>query len=115
MAHLHEHGIAHRDLKPENALIHHQTALVSDFGCACWFTQGEMLSSSPGTVAYAAAEVVAKRGYVLPFTDLWSLGVTLFEMLAGARPFRTFQQLVQCQAVGFCAGFGGFRFGESNC
>ena len=100
VAHLHEHNIAHRDLKPENVLIHHQTALVPDSGCACWFTPKRVLTGSPGTVVYAAAEVVGKprhggqRGYVLPFADLWSLGVTLFEMLSGARPFRIFQQLV---------------------
>ena len=88
----HSAGIVHRDLKPSNILIHPDgRALVADFGLAKGDSDpglsltGEMLGTphymSPEQVAQSAAEVDER-------TDIYSLGVTLYEGLTGQRPHR---------------------------
>jgi serine/threonine protein kinase len=88
---VHAAGIVHRDLKPENVLIAHgHTALLTDFGLARMIDRPTVTRHSEvvGTPAYLAPEL-ATGGQVTPACDVYALGVTGYELLAGYRPFRT--------------------------
>ncbi len=88
----HEAGVVHRDLKPANVMILEDGGLkVLDFGIARLEhdERGATLTAPDtilGTPAYVSPEAVAGRA-VGPPADLYGLGVILFEMLAGRRPF----------------------------
>ncbi|HLP16578.1 MAG TPA: serine/threonine-protein kinase [Bacteroidota bacterium] len=91
LAHCHDHGIVHRDLKPENILFSGEgQPVILDFGLA--LTKGSYrvtyanLSGTAGTPDYMAPEQVeGKRGDAR--TDLYAVGIMLFEMLSGRTPF----------------------------
>lgn len=88
LAQAHRLDVIHRDIKPENVLLAQDgTVRLSDFGLA---RIGERSLTAPGTVlgtvAYLSPEVLWGHE-VDARTDLWSLGVMLFEMLSGVRPF----------------------------
>jgi serine/threonine protein kinase len=89
LAAIHVAGLVHRDLKPENVLLAEDgTAKVSDLGLvrsqASDLTKtGELL----GTLAYMAPEQVEDPRQAEARSDLYALGVVLFEMLAGRLPF----------------------------
>ncbi len=87
----HELGIVHRDLKPSNILVHGDgRPVVTDFGLAK--EEGDMALSLTGEVLgtpyYMSPEqVVTERSRVDGRTDIYSMGVTLYEGLTGRRPF----------------------------
>lgn len=88
VASMHEAGLVHRDLKPENVLVEQGRARVTDFGIARALhgpsvTRTEQLV---GTAEYLAPELVAGRP-LTPAADVYSLGVLLYEMVCGWRPF----------------------------
>ena len=93
---LHDAGIVHRDLKPENVMIiakddddRTPKVKVLDFGVAKFLTGDGLESDGPGTFVgtprYMAPEQAA-GGKVDPRSDLFAIGVMLFEMITGSRP-----------------------------
>ena len=90
LAKAHEADIVHRDIKPANILItKDNTVKIVDFGLAKMTgeTQLTKTGSTIGTIAYMSPEQL-KGEEVDHRTDIWSLGVVLYEMVVGERPYK---------------------------
>ena len=86
----HQAGVVHRDLKPGNVLLGaDDTAYITDFGVARWLYRDGVTRSGVvvGTLDYLSPEQAA-GGQVDARTDVYALGILLFEMLTGQLPFR---------------------------
>lgn len=86
LSYSHQQGVIHRDVKPANILVDRQGhALLADFGIAVT-DQDRQQASSAGTLAYTAPEQVGGLSEVR--SDIYSLGVVLYELLTGRLPIQ---------------------------
>lgn len=83
----HQHGVIHRDVKPSNVMVAQDGRIIlTDFGLALDVKQGT-IGEIFGSPHYISPEQAVSSALVTPQSDLYSLGVILYEMLTGAVPF----------------------------
>ena len=92
LAFAHKRGIVHRDIKPENILLQDDKALVADFGIALALStpDGHRVTSvgtSVGSPVYMSPEQATAEREIDRRSDIYSLGIVLYEMLVGEPPY----------------------------
>jgi serine/threonine protein kinase len=81
-------NIIHRDLKPHNILVNDNYELkISDFGFARYFDKNTLVDTLCGSPLYMAPEIMKNKNYTIK-SDLWSVGIILYEMLTGNPPYK---------------------------
>jgi len=93
-----DNNILHRDLKPQNILVSDSYILkITDFGFARYFDKDIIIQTLCGSPMYMAPEIMKYKKYNNK-SDLWSVGVIMYEMLFGEVPFRAknFIDLIKC-------------------
>ncbi|MBI3268500.1 MAG: protein kinase [Planctomycetes bacterium] len=124
LEHAHAKGIVHRDLKPSNILIDTNApggwhVRVIDFGIAKLLLAPDQADDKDGELSLTGGAVVGTRAYMSPEqclggqiderTDLWSLGVVLYEMVVGERPTPLVAPPAPFAAAGLGDGLPGFE------
>ncbi len=92
---IHEHQIVHKDIKPKNIIVHPETheVKIGDFGIAAFIPYEQQFVSSSsrieGSLPYLSPEQTGRMNRGIDYrSDLYSLGVTFYEMLTGQLPFQ---------------------------
>lgn len=96
---LHAHGIFHRNLKPSNVMLDAglQVAKIADFQIAVFLRGRDVMTQVAGTLPYMAKEVLEGRADFR--SDIYSVGVMLYELLAGKLPFWATSQRVLVEQI----------------
>ncbi len=88
LEYLHFNNIIYRDIKPENFIFDTKGFLyLTDFGVAIKKKEGEEIIDSSGTPGYMAPEVLHRKNHDAT-ADYYSLGVVLYELMTGRRPYK---------------------------
>jgi serine/threonine-protein kinase ULK/ATG1 len=88
LKHLYKHNIAHRDLKPDNILVKNGVAKIIDFGFAKTLSNPfEVMNEHLGTPLFMSPQIFDKQPYTSK-SDIWSLGVTLHELIYKCDPYQ---------------------------
>nr|XP_020653585.1 SNF-related serine/threonine-protein kinase-like [Pogona vitticeps]XP_020653586.1 SNF-related serine/threonine-protein kinase-like [Pogona vitticeps] len=107
ISYCHRLHVVHRDLKPENVVFFQEQGVVklTDFGFSNYFQPGTLLTTSCGSLAYSAPEILLGDQYDAPAVDVWSLGVILYMLVCGQPPFQeandseTLTMILDCRYV----------------
>lgn len=89
LEHVHARNIVHRDIKPENIIVcgdDSEEAKITDFGCTIEVNMADGMARDAGTNGYMAPEFLNGESYGTK-VDMFALGVTMYRMLIGSRPF----------------------------
>jgi serine/threonine protein kinase len=87
LAYAHDAGFLHRDLKPSNIILREGRPVLLDFGVVWKWKLSRRPPDRSGTPQYLAPEQIMREP-LTPATDVYGLGLLLFELLTGTRPFR---------------------------
>ena len=89
ISYCHRHNISHRDMKLENILIDKdkKTIKIIDFGFAVTVGPNDKLKTYCGTPSYMSPEIVNKKEYAGPPSDIWSIGIVMYTLICGLHPF----------------------------
>lgn len=90
LAYVHSQRVMHRDIKPANMLlatadVERPRLLLADFGLAEFYEQNRAMQIK-GSAPYMSPEVFLNEAS--PYSDIWALGIVIYELLCGSRPFR---------------------------
>lgn len=100
---IHREHLFHRDIKPENILMAGGTPKIADLGLSRILDANELVSSNRCTLYYGSPELLSEEGASFP-SDIWSLGVMLYEMVTGRLPFGTFATPIRPMVELICSG-----------
>ena len=86
LKYLYHKNILHRDIKPQNILIHNNVIKICDFGFATDLKNNDLLNTFCGSPLYMAPEIL-KLGEYTDKSDIWSLGIIIYEILFKEHPY----------------------------
>lgn len=92
---IHDNGIIHNDLKPSNIILTSKRSLIVDFESSRSITNSRKISTLVVTDGYSPPEQYSSNGRVGPWSDIYSLGCTMYESISGEKMISAMDRLVE--------------------